>query len=454
MPSSYDKLDIGSGDEDKVILELNTNTDFLKLCIRKKLKSSYFSSDVRRKVVDIIYDYFDIYKKCPSYILPDLISDRISKKLLKEEDKEILFKYIGVFTDSADGSTPPEYLIDRIDFFIQKRTAFTALNKLNKLKDRLDSNPEKMIEVMRVAIKDADIGKTKNIETFLNNPLVDIPTDVITRFNIEEIDRPLGGGLKAPNLVVLQGYTGRGKSWAIVHLSKIAVRFGNSVLVVINEMSNRVFRQRLQMSLTGMTADELRSDKRAAQQQIDISFQQKSDIVLVSEDEKNMPIDDLESIIEESEQELGKEIKLILLDSADDCLPPKGRQYKGRIEETTAIYTWLKNFSKDTDRCIVTTSQSQRRGETIYWLTSKTIGEDINKVRKATVGISINAREEEVRKNIGRVLIFKYTNGPTGARCWFVPDFSRGQFCKQSGRYNQAEYKQLLENMKGEENGD
>jgi len=447
----YDKLDIGSGDEDKVIYHLNTNTDFLKLCIRKKLKPSFFSSDARRKIVEMIFDYFRTYKKCPSYILPDLIADKISRRLLKKEDQAILFTYIDVFTDSEDGSVSPEYLIDRIDFFIQKRTAFTALNRLNKLKDRLESNPEKMIEVMREAIKDADIGKTKNIETFLNNPLVDIPTNVITRFNIEEIDRPLGGGLKVPNLVVLQGYTGRGKSWAIVHLAKIAVRFGYCVLVVINEMSNKVFRQRLQMSLAGMTTGDLRSKRDEAQEQINRSFLQKSDIVLVSEDEKNMPIDDLESIIEESEQELGKPIKLILLDSADDCLPPKTKQCKSRIEESTAIYTWLKNFSKDEDKCIVTTSQSQRRGETLFWLTSKTIGDDINKVRKATLGISINAREEEVRKNIGRLLVFKNTNGPTGARCWFKPDFFRGQFCKQSGKYNMAEYKQLLETIKGEE---
>jgi len=201
--------------------------------------------------------------------------------------------------------------------------------------------------------------------------------------------------------------------------------------------------------MTGMTREEMDNDSAKAKSQTKKSMIKRSEIFLLSEEEKGMAVDDLPATLDEIEEKTGKKIRLILIDSADDMLPPKSPELQRAtsIEKSTAKYTWLKNYSKDNDLCILTTCQSQRRGETKWWLTSGTIGDDINKVRKATFGISINGLDSEVKLGLARLLVFKNTDGPTGQACWIANDFERGQFCVDNGPYNRSEYKELMAEM-------
>jgi KaiC/GvpD/RAD55 family RecA-like ATPase len=447
---NYSELDVSELDQDKILVTMVCDTNFLAKCIRKRIKPQYFSGAVRQAVSKLVFNFFNKYDKAPKENITDLIADSMTKGLANKADMTMFEQYLSKIFGIDDSDINHEYLLDCMDWFIKRRLALTTINELNKMKTRLDTDPDRLLNVMREAITELDVSVGKQmIELFSETPVMKTRSDIATRFGIDIIDEALGGGFQIPNFVVIQGYIGRGKTWCISHLAKMAARYGESSLVIINEASNKMFRRRLYMSMTGTTKDELNDSLQSIIQQSKRALIKKSDIILLNEEEKGMCVDDLPNILSEvaTKSARRKDVKLILIDSADDFLPPKGGKYRTGIEKSTAIYTWLKNYSKDNGLCIVTTSQSKRIGETAWWLTSGTIGDDINKVRKATLGISINATDQEVELGISRILVFKNTDGPTGAKAWIANDFSRGQFCTNSGRYDYTEYKEMLKEL-------
>jgi replicative DNA helicase len=233
-------------------------------------------------------------------------------------------------------------------------------------------------------------------------------------------------------------------------LAKRAVRFGHSCLVIPTEMSNRTWRRRWKQSVTGMTLNELAAQPKAYQQQRAQVFRRRSSVYLLDEEEKSMSVDALPAVVDEIQRRDGRRIDLILLDSADDLNPPSNAssgekaRYRDKIERSTAIYTWLKNYGKDANICIITTSQSRRDAEKKWWATSGTIGEDINKIRKAHVGISLNAKDSELNKGYLRIMLFKHTDGSVGAKCWVRNAYERGQFAYYSEPYVHEVYKEIL----------
>jgi len=261
------------------------------------------------------------------------------------------------------------------------------------------------------------------------------------------------------SFILVLGYTSVGKSWCASHLVKHAARLGETPLLIDLERSNRQVRLRLRMCFTGMTSREIRQDSRRASEVVEKSMVKKSNVILLSDDEKSMRVDELPNILDKVEKKYGRRPRFVMIDSADDFTPPEGR-YREKIERHTATYTWLKNYAKEeeNDVCICTTTQAQRKAEHKLWLSSGNVGEDINKVRKATVGISINtiSRQDgdfalEAQKGFARLFLFKNTDGPFGTRVWIKRDFRIGQFVLDWGLYNWLEYRELLREAASQE---
>jgi replicative DNA helicase len=211
-------------------------------------------------------------------------------------------------------------------------------------------------------------------------------------------------------------------------------------------MSNRVWRRRWKQSVTAMTMNDLAAQPKFYKDQRKNVFRRHSSVYLLAEEEKSMSVDALGSVIDEIQQRDDREIRLILLDSADDMNPPADveRKFRDKIERSTATYTYLKNLAKDKNICVVTTSQSQRGAAKRYWATSDSIGDDINKVRKAHIGISLNAKDSELNKGYLRIMLFKHTDGAVGAKCWVKNAYDRGQFAYYSEPYVHEVYNEIM----------
>jgi KaiC/GvpD/RAD55 family RecA-like ATPase len=282
----------------------------------------------------------------------------------------------------------------------------------------------------------------------------------LTKYGLEPIDKAVGSGggssgFVAPNLCTIIAFTGRGKTWTTCHLTKYGLRFGNDVVVVETEMNNNKFKQRLRMCMTGMSLRDYYYNQKKAREIIERSMMAGSELHLVSEQaklDKDFAVDQLEGIVEEIEDKTGKEQKLIIIDSPDDIDPPRGTgynkiKYDSDISKSKAIWTWLRNYSQTNNKCIIVTSQSQRKAETLLWSTAGNIGDDINKMRRSTIGISINAFKKEVEAGYSRLLVMKNTYGPEMKACWIKNDLTIGQYIREWGEIkglNIKDYKELL----------
>lgn len=431
-------------DQDKVIHLMSSNTKFLAKCVRKKIKPDLFSSDVRRSMVKMVLGYFQRYERAPADDLIDLVAEVLSKKPNLDGDSDIYSVYLVKINDISRQNISPDFVLDRIDHFIKKRVATMLTNRLVKLQDRFDIDPDRPIELLREALQEVtSIVGDNYAEALTDIPAYEATSDTATCFNVKWLDNALGGGLKFGSYVILLGYTNIGKSWAMAHLCKYAVRLGNSALYIPVEMANRIARMRLRMAFSGLDQRAINQQPQTVQGMIQDSLMKKSNILLLSDEEKGMNVTDLPLVLDDIEERHGMRPRLILLDSADDMEAPVGR-YNSKLDENTALHTWLKNYAKDEEICIVTTVQSQRGGENRWWLTSGTVGENIYKARRATVGISINASPGEIELGYHRLYLFKHTDGPVGAKVWAKRDFSKGQFVMDSGRYIHQEYWAML----------
>lgn len=442
-----DYLKLGADGEDKVIWSMITSEEFLKTCIIKGLKADYFSSEIRRELVGNIYEYFQNYGKPPR---SDFVNVLFDGKKLTDKAAVRYVKYFSKLTLKLDNLDFSEkFLLDRIEEFIKRRISFTAIDKLLRYRESPNPDPNKLIEIMNEAVVESQKSDGKLFHTFngLKSSFYDL---YLTNFGVEEIDSQIFGGFKPRDFGIILGYTGRGKTWSMIHLAKRATIFGNSVLLIVNEASNALIERRLTQCYAGVESDQIgklsRYDMKRINRKIENSMTKHSRVILVNEEEKGMRVDLLPSYVEQAERDQKRDINLILIDSPDDMLPPRGR-YKSDFEATTAKYTFLKNYAKDKEKAIVVTCQSQRIGETKYWLNSGNVGDNINKVRKATIGISINAIDLEVNNGMGRFFLFKHTEGVTGAKAWFKSKLDRGQLIVKSGKYNHEEYSNTLKLM-------
>jgi len=428
--------------QDKLIYICLLDTKYLSRVMLKKIQPRHFTSEVRQKIFNTIIEYYGAYKQSPCDLIVDEIMKKIEQNKIREEDFDMYSQYLmNLF---SMGDEPPERILDNLDLFLKKQLVTVLTNTLLKLQDRVDIDPDRPLDEIRRTVSEANIILGKNVVESIKDDEADsiYEREVVSRFNIDPIDRQLGGGFKRGDYVIIQGWLGSGKSWCTNHISKMAVRFGFTPLLIPTEMPNNTAKLRLRMSFGGMTTTEVLKDIKTAKERVESSMMQGSDIFLLSEDEKSTPIDRIPGIIEEIEIRHNKKIDLIILDSADEFLPPtppKGMRYSDKLERNTAIHTYLKNYAKDNNICIISTAQTKREGNK-RWLGPTSVADNIVKLRKATVGISINCLPEEDNRDHCRIWLFKNTDGVSGSRVWVKRNLSRGQFITSWAIYNSVNY--------------
>lgn len=445
-----DKFDFGDQLQLAIARMMIEDTGFLSSCLRGGLIPGYFYSEIVANIVHLVIDYFDQYSQAPKFAaIGQLLADALQKGRGRyhKDDTDVYIKTLGsiVQVDVSEGYD--EFVKERLNTFVKNRIVYNLTETLLTLRDRNIVDPDKAIGFIRTALSEVeDRTGSQSIESLMEAGEELDFGDTVCRLNINSIDNSLGGGLKVGSFVVIVGYTNIGKSWCAVHIAKLSTRFGNSPLLIDLERSNRVVRLRLRMCFTGMTREQMARSPVETRNLIASSMVRRSNVILVSDDEKHMAVDRLPSLLEEVEEKYGVRPRMVIIDSADDMDAPGGHQYRFKIDKTTEIYTYLKNFAKDeaNDVCVVSTTQAQRRGETVQWISAGTVGDDINKIRKATVGISINARPAEVAKGFVRFYLFKNSDGPVGAKAWAKTGYEKGQLFTQVEAYKHLVYDELL----------
>lgn len=448
-----DEIDMSVSEQDRVISQLIFDTDFLQKSKRKGLEANLFTSEIRQTVVQYIFDYYEKYNESPNDSIIEITNNNNFLIGVNEDDIPAFIQYLENIVSIDNTAGKVQELFDKINNFIDKRIIQTTISKLTKMKDRIDGSPEQLSRIIhdcsnKLSIK-SSMEETDNI---LSDDIF-LEQSWLTRFNLPSIDDAYSGGMSSESLVTLQGFTGRGKTWVITHLAKIGLRMGNDVICIVTEMSNAKFKQRMRMSLTGMTQAEYNSNPIKAREIIRKSMVRNSELHLISEKVKmdtDFSITKIEDMVIDIEQKTGREQKLILIDSPDDMSPPPGKKYTDNISRSTAIFSWMRKYCQENNKLLIVTAQSQRISESLLWTTSSNIGEDINKIRRSTLGISINGFKKEVQGGYIRLLVFKNTFGPTMEHAaWIKTNFGRGQLIQEYGQIKNldiTDYKRMLLN--------
>jgi len=397
------------------------------------LRPEYFSSEILVNLAKGVCAFYDEYKTAPLLEQMDEVIDKlIEDRRISEDEVDSYVSYMHKLTyDVSTANITQQWLIDNLQRFAKAQITTMLERGLAHTKD-LDTR-EKLVEQAY-----DELGKASAITkcTDILEVREPVTQDWVSCLNVDPIDKQMGGGFHRGLLYQMLGYLGTGKTWMMVHIGKMAVRFGKLVLHVACEDSNARISKRYKSALAACDMDEVSSNYKYIGELVSKAILCGSRIVLMHEDEKSKPIDvALITAVEDCVRRYYRKPDIILIDSADDLLPPRG-QYKDDLERDERKYIWLKNYARTTNICIVTTVQATRRGEHALWLSSSLQSGYLAKSRKSQVGISVNALERESDRDYCRLFLFKNNEGRHGAKCWVKRDLDNGQYVTAFGGVN------------------
>ena len=437
--------DIGPSEQDGYILKMFDDEEFALRCRRHGLRAELFAGRARQATVREIYKSVEKYsagtinmeqmrRLLRKRAIPSIQKDEINDYMTKlETDPEIL---------RADNG----YYRERLDQFVTART--TKLIQDYMLTLPPEANPKLTIEGIESIISDYRRAKIPDSATSLRTAKLEALPPVVSRFNIPGLDRALGvgddrGGIREGDLAMLLGFTGVGKSWCIIHLAKHALLRGVSVLLLSTELGRQPIINRFAQNFHGITRAEFMEKRHRLIQgrQWAAHFAKHSELGIYGLDEWSLAADNVEALWEENNERFGKRFGLVLIDSADELVPPEYAQSSNRqYDRQGATYESLRNVAEKNGIAIVTTAQANRKGGDRFWLDSRVVSDSHKKSMKAQIGISINGTEAEIKAGYIRFWLWKYTHGEAGTRVWVNHRYDIGQLHAISDYYNKEQY--------------
>lgn len=428
------KPTFGSDTQDKTLRLMITESSLLNK-MRGILKPVYFNSPLAKNLCSGIYDFFDKYRCAPNFEqLDGILSTLIEKRIISEDEIDIYVTYLDrLINDVKVDNITRAYLLDNAKTYARGQILAIVTKACNKaLKENKPASD--VISYISEALEEySSVGQQSNLVTL--EKAIDTYSsvnDIVTCMNVGPIDKQLGGGFQRGLFYVILGYTEGGKTWMMIHLGKLAARLGMLVVHIVVELSNSIVVKRYKQSMSYHRVGDLLANHKYIKEIVRKSMVNRTNIILVDEEEKSKPIDSLLTIRDQVVKEYGKAPDLWLIDSAEDYLPPGNKKHKDEYSAEGATFTYLKDFAK-MNTCVITTAQAMKQSEKILWLGASHCSGSALKMRKAMGAISLNATPQEKELGIYRVHLFKHTEGERGAKAWVRRNYTRGQAVIESG---------------------
>ena len=246
------KIDFDSYEEQKIIINCITNTEFLS-SIFPLLRLDFFSNDYSRIVMKWIIDYYNKYKEAPKKNIEDIF---ILNKNSINSDETI--ELIGKFLTNINNINKN----NNVSYNLEQAEKWIKLQNLKIIKEKLEQ-----------FIVEGDVDKAENI---LNNfERIKIPnsngvfilsdkTEIINSFLQEEESLfcfrgclgELIGNFVRGDLVSFLAFTNRGKTWWQLYTGFEAVASGLNVVFFTLEMTLPQVIRRTWQVFTGQVIKE------------------------------------------------------------------------------------------------------------------------------------------------------------------------------------------------------
>lgn len=389
----------------------------------------HFLFEPARFCAQIIAEFYRKYKQAPQDDFWE-----VAQSLIPEGKTRLYQKY---FEKVAATQSNKEYILKNLNTFIRYQATSAGIIKGAELVNsgKIDEAEAAVINSFKEGVKRADLG----IDYTRDKTHIDIP-EIVCPTGIEHLDNEIEG-IRRTEIMVWLGGTNVGKSWALIHLGKMALIQGKVVLhYTLGDLSPGWMKARYDMTFTAMA-----TSRRVINEMGVKSLIENKMLVLKKRRFinslggrlfiKGSPYGGLTTHMIEADLKMfqltvGVLPDIILVDYPD--LMASVRHYNEKRHEISDIYKGLKDIAEEYVLAVVAVSQTNRAGIDAKMVSWKHFAEDIQKAQHADVIATLCQTAEEKAKHIMRMFLLKNRNAPVGAHFELTYNYGIGQFALDS----------------------
>lgn len=234
-----------------------------------------------------------------------------------------------------------------------------------------------------------------------------VPTELI------DLDKILGGGMYAPDFLILAGRPGQGKSALLTTIAKNTAERGKRPVIFSLEMSNEQVAQRMIAQESGVPTDRQRSGKLLDDEwpKYTAAVEAVAELPVIINDMPAISPSQIRQIL----RKIG-EFDLIIVDYLQ--LGKSDERHEKRYLEVGAVSQGLKAIAKEFDKPVLAAAQMSRAIEQRSQ-GSRPVLSDLRESgsleQDADVVMFLHNPDDETKKNITELIVAKQRNGATGS---------------------------------------
>ena len=446
--------------EDNVLTAL-VHDDVASAQIAMKLDHGLFSTRGYRQIAEKAIQYVQKYKRAPGMHCRDELEDK-----MRGTSAEAAF-FVDTFEamDKIKHEIHTQYILDKLDEFIEKRRVIIAIQKA------ADAAHQGDIEKARKYMYEATVDKNFNHGIWLQKPEEGLrfmnakEEEDFFPSGVDDLDKR-GVRPHRKKMFLILAPSNKGKSWWLVEIGKqCAFLYKKSVLHVTLEMSEDDVAERYIQAMFAMargddvdsirtsffekdefgrfvgfeygstrSAQGLRSEMRSQVEKKLKAFQQSKPILIKEFPTSSLSIEQLESYLDMLEQQHNFVPDILILDYADlmDIDPTSLRI------DTGHMFRRLRGLMNKRNMALATATQGSRKAAESNTTRETHIAEDWSKVGTTDFLVTYSQTELEEKRGFARLLVEKARTAKKHYTVMISQSYETGQFCLSSVYMNKS----------------
>lgn len=428
MSATYDQAF-----QTKIITHALRDEQFMARC-EGLILPEYFDFETHSYLIDIANRHYTTYRTVPSasIVVAEIRSAHAAARIKQEFVDDLKATLKLVFSTAADLSNR-DFMIDEVSKFARQRAVYGAVEFGVDVLDKGGAYEDievKLREALAVGASEGT-GHASFFESIAErcqarvNRLRGVINKGITTGHRELDDLLYHKGWGKKELAILMGAAKAGKSTGLQHFAIKATEAGHSVLYITCENSKEVTLDRIDASVSGVPLKDLDANSITVQAAVTAMMGNGGRLEVHEFPMGTCKVSDIRRVIRKW-QSKGVTFDMLVVDYADEMAPE--RRHQEERHALSSIYTDLRALATEENLAVLTATQTNRSGAKATTATMTDVAEDFGKVRKADVLITINANEDEKKRNEVRLYLAAMRNSEGGITVHAACDRSRMQF--------------------------
>jgi replicative DNA helicase len=378
----------------------------------------YFEDRILSWFFVSIRNYYLDYRKKPTKLVLERELERdATKNKIDKDDLTHYYNTLNKIEELGQDTSDIEYVTKETIRFCKRQSVRKALLEVAPMTDsNSDDVWDNIEEIVRkstlVGNSALDIG-TQYFEDIIQrlSHRTQFDTKIIIPTGIPELDKYIGGGLKAGQLGVVVGGTGAGKSIYLPHVGKRAILNGYKVAHYTLELDEKDIAERYDAAFSSIKLSDLLPKSKELEKKLTKLKTKYGNSLLI----KFYPTGTASvSTIRNHLTQLnghGFVPDMVIVDYGDLLKPLTN--YHDEYSDLGKIFEGLRGIAGEFQIPIWTATQLNRSGMSAEIADVEHIGDSIKKAQIADILVAICMNKQEKENNEARLHVAKNRNGPS-----------------------------------------